>query len=170
VFHTSFKEITLDAGEIKSIEVTFIPLEITTAGYIAQLDFFSQSIGEFSYKLVGKSLPPPIAETLNWTCRVGASLEKVLRISPSSNLREKALHYLNLLNPLLPKIGGNETRPKRYSVEYSSQYFTGTKEITLTPKSVKGIDTSDAFSLERDETDLRVVFKPTVFNCSRITT
>lgn len=51
-------------------------------------------LGEFSYRIEGRSSLPTVSENLNWTCRATGSVDKSLRINFTNILRDKAVSAL----------------------------------------------------------------------------
>ena len=170
--------------------VTFIPFE--SGVYECTLLFVDKEVGEFSYKVEARALPPAVSETVNWTCKLNSAIKKPIRLTHQSPLREKALlHFItvamqekesanvtaaNTFRKTLPLSAFAEKRevdkelyqlPKtalRYKVTYSSPFYEGPSEIAILPL-VEQNQRDRRFSMvpfEQRLTELVVGFAPKV--------
>ncbi|KNC96854.1 uncharacterized protein SPPG_07686 [Spizellomyces punctatus DAOM BR117] len=173
-FRTSTDELALEAHQLATIQITFLPFELGTHDCI--LHFFDPNAGEFSYQVIGRGLPPPPMETFLWTSKAGDTLEKGIRIAPVNQAKEKAVQFL-LGSPKTraPKAKGSikergeegkeETagvarRPIRFKVECSSPFFRGPNEIVVKPAIDPSKEKKHIAALEQSYTELPITFNP----------
>ncbi|ORX67364.1 hypothetical protein BCR32DRAFT_305805, partial [Anaeromyces robustus] len=140
-FKITKKEIKLEPNKITLFPVTFLPSRMGT--YKCILHFINEKIGEFMYKIEGKTIYPLPSEVFQWSCRTGKTLRKILNIPFINDEKEKILKLINDQN-------NNESVTDNYyeyKIEYSSDQFSGPKEFIFnTNTAVKNL-INDGFDI-----------------------
>jgi hypothetical protein len=142
-FKISKNEINLLPNKATPFTVSFIPTMLES--YSCILHFINDQIGEFMYKIEGKTIYPLPMEIYQWSCRTSKTLYKTLNIPFINENREKTFKYLNSKNDLddinLNSHKNNEDNKEYiYTIEYSSEFFSGSnKFIFNTEKAINNL-------------------------------
>lgn len=166
--------ILINANQQSILEITYLPFHSGTQE--CMLLFHDPNVGEFMYRIEGTALCPVSIEHFNWFCKANTPLEKSLRVTPNNALRDKALNGFIQTNArrrdMQAKSGSNKIKlatndresyafpkqPLKYTVEYSSSFFTGPSEIIIRPSA----DGKEKTAIENIYTDLPIIFHPKV--------
>eukprot|EP00833_Pecoramyces_ruminatium_P004278 jgi/Orpsp1_1/1178310/evm.model.c7180000064802.1 len=154
-FKISKSEINLLPNKTTSFTVSFIPTKLET--YKCILHFINDQIGEFMYKIEGKTIYPLPTEIFQWSCRTLKTLYKTINIPFINECRENTIKFLkdeDDIDYLNSKNENDENINEYiYKIEYSSDFFSGPKEFIFNTKTT-------IKNLENDGFDIPITFTP----------
>eukprot|EP00698_Gefionella_okellyi_P007756 TRINITY_DN1898_c0_g1_i1.p1 TRINITY_DN1898_c0_g1~~TRINITY_DN1898_c0_g1_i1.p1 ORF type:complete len:2231 (+),score=540.36 TRINITY_DN1898_c0_g1_i1:707-6694(+) len=143
-FMCTLDTITMDANAVVQLPIQFLPLSV--GSHNCQLLFSDKDYGEFVIDLRGTSTPPAVTDkfTIQSPAKQSATKEIALPFKNAQLDKARNLMFDRLgRKKIPPKLRESFLKffdinqPVKFSVEYSSPFFTGPKEITLAPPGYK---------------------------------
>jgi hypothetical protein len=144
-FSVPTDQVMIPANGAIDLDLVYLPFHLGQQE--CTISFCDAKVGEFFCKIEGTSFLPSASEPIHWSTNGGIPLEKSIRIVPTNQQRDKAIslyihQHLNgaagMKAKQMMKISAEEREayqlPRkglRYSIEYSSPYFTGPSELVL---------------------------------------
>lgn len=171
----------VSAGKSQELQIYFLPFDLGDQN--CSVIFHDPEVGEFMINVKGTGLIPAPVEQTSFIGTSGTPIEKVIRLSPSNSLRERAIHTCVNLNYSTGYNSASRSRsgsgrdksksfgerdsyqlPKqnlKYQVEYLSPFITGPNQVVIKapPSSEKGKITTIT---EQLHSELPVTFSPPV--------
>jgi hypothetical protein len=173
----------VSAGKSQELQIYFLPFAL--GDHSCSIVFHDPEVGEFMINVIGTGLIPAPVEQTNFIGTSGIPIEKIIRLSFSNSLRERAIHaYVNMNysagNNSGSKFRSGSGRDKsksfgekssyqlpqlnlNYQVEYLSPFISGPDHVVikapLSPDKGKAHATTVAEQLYNE---LPVSFSPQV--------
>ncbi|ORX55852.1 hypothetical protein BCR36DRAFT_320387 [Piromyces finnis] len=154
-FKLTKTEIKLLPNKPTTFNVLFLPIKLGT--YNCIVHFINEKIGEFMYKIEGKTIYPLPSEVFNWTCRTGKTLRKIINVPFNNENKDYIIKQLDFESDerYIDEQISEDNNGYSYIIEYSSEYFSGPKELSFS------IDTTTTMkNIQNDGFDIPISFTP----------
>eukprot|EP00727_Mastigamoeba_balamuthi_P000882 m51a1_g10791 hypothetical protein (2740) ;mRNA; f:28150-37480 len=140
----STKELSLKPQERASIVLYFLPFRVGV--HRVTVFFIDDVVGEFLAEVTCIVTPPPcVGDVLRWCCEEQTTTEREIMVAPRNTAFVRAVERLRQLDTpkyirsaggLLPAIP-DPRLPLKFSVEYSSPFYSGPETFAIEPSKSK---------------------------------